>query len=607
MPRISEKTIEEILARADAIEIIGKYVHLVKKGKKYWGLSPFKKENTPSFTVDPISKLYYCFSTAQGGSVYTFIQKMENVNFVESVKILGKQVGIEVHNGKKNLKIESDTRSIHELLNRVTKTFEYFFWDVDIKESQIAQEYMKERGISEETLKVFKVGYAHTSTPYGKKWLYYFLQKKEYSKALLAKAGLFSTHHPMVSIFNNRIVFPITNLMGDVLGFGGRILFGKGPKYINSSQTVLFYKKRLLYGLETSNKSIKEQKEVYVVEGYIDVMTLYQIGIKATVAPLGTSFTDEQALMLRRMTDSIVIVFDNDQAGKNAAIKVAISCEKVGFHSIKTVVLSGKDPSDVLIKDGASALHKQLLSHKDWFEYYISCIFPSETASYEQKENALTNLMDYVSNVRSDYRKSLYIVRISELFKIDSSVLLKNDFKVKKTLYSSGFKKMLHKDTPQMLTDNKELQRKPFRRTFEILALSMVCAYPEKFESIRMKLKISDFADENSRIIYSVLENCYREGRMNINIILASLPEHICQNVTKIIATGEVGEKDELVIETLMYRTKLARLRRYSREIDMRIRQTMAIDGYSKKELDKLLKEKQFYAQKLSYLLRKNK
>ncbi len=591
MARIPQEIIQQVLERCDIVAIVGRYVTLMKKGNRFWGLSPFKNEKTPSFSVDETSKLFYCFSTGQGGNIFTFFQKMENMSFVEAVKSLAHEVGVSIPNQpiaiqRKNM--ESDNTRTRDILLRIANTFEHFFWD---ESHRAVREYMKSRGFEDSILRTFRVGYA----PEDRYWLYKFLIRKKYSDTELAESGLFSKKYPKISIFSNRVMFPIMAVNSSVLGFGGRLIVGDGPKYINSPQTTLFHKKRILYGLNNSVVGIKKHKKVFLVEGYLDVLALHQVGMSAAVAPLGTAFTDEQAQILRTMTDEVVMLFDNDEAGKNAAIKSAISFEKVGMPSIKIAHLSCADSAETLQKYGKEALREELLEQQEWFEYYISNVHFSYNSTYQEREQILNRIINYIITVQSDYRRSMYVSRVAEYFTIDARIIRKriNDAmsSVKKECFS-------------MNTQVQDTSKKAFVtpvHTWDFLMMVSLCTQILLFAQVRVFCKVTDLMNDNARKIYIALEEVYRNDTINMQAVFALLEKPLSLYITKLIARGEIPEYSQGIIEHCKYYVTLSRLEKCSREIDMKIRKKSA-QTENIKIMRELLEEKKFYVQRINEL-----
>ncbi|NBF38992.1 MAG: DNA primase, partial [Spirochaetes bacterium] len=323
--KIAKHVIDEIARKVDIVDVVGDYVSLKKRGARYWGLSPFTSEKTPSFSVEPEKQLYYCFSSGKGGSVFQFVMEMEGLSFPEAVRALGERAGVRVEAGESDE--ESRTRdALKELSTRVAGSFRHIF--VNSAGAERARGYMRGRKISEEVLERYEVGYA----PADRRWLFNFLRKKQYSPQFLAQTGLFSRQYPEVALFSDRVMFPIHARGGQVVGFGGRRLGEYGPKYINSPESSIFRKRDELYGLYQGMKVIREQEEVYLCEGYMDVLALAEAGVANAVAPLGTSFTEGQARLIRRYAGVVTLLFDADSAGLDAARRAAEILEKAGIE-----------------------------------------------------------------------------------------------------------------------------------------------------------------------------------------------------------------------------------------------------------------------------------
>ncbi len=280
--KIPDRIIDDIAQRLDIAEVVGDYVTLKPKGGRYWGLCPFHREKTPSFTVTPDKGVYYCFGCHQGGSIYSFVMEMEKLTFVEAVRFLAKKAGVEISWEEKT--DHSDKRSAFlELYRRVAGSLHHILMNREIAER--ARNYLQARGFNQDILTFFQVGYA----PAKRNWFYGFLQKKNYSEGFLKASGLFSQHDGRVNpYFRDRIIFPIVNTRGEVIAFGGRTLGNLEPKYLNSPETPFFRKGANLVGLNQAMKSIREEKNFILVEGYLDVLALKQCGIDNAVAHLGT-------------------------------------------------------------------------------------------------------------------------------------------------------------------------------------------------------------------------------------------------------------------------------------------------------------------------------
>ncbi|MDR0601698.1 MAG: toprim domain-containing protein, partial [Treponema sp.] len=378
MAFISRATIQEVNDKLDALAVVGDYVRLEKRGGRYWGLCPFHSEKTPSFTVDPGRKMYHCFGCGQGGGIITFIMEMDKLTFPEAVETLARRFVVEIVYEHDGYEVPVDTggrkraEEMAELYRRVTVSFHHIL--VERPEGKRALEYVESRRISRETIDRFRLGFS----PPDRYWLFNFLVKKGYSEEFLAASGLFSARYPRSSFFSGRLMFPIADRHGNTAAFGGRILPAAAPgepvvpaesappaesaahaepKYINSRESEWYKKRETLFAIDIALPEIRKTREVYLCEGYMDVIALHEAGICNAVAPLGTAFTGEQAKLLCRWAERLNLVFDSDDAGRSAAVKAILTARG---NSLSCFVAAPekaredrtgpdpKDPADIL-------------------------------------------------------------------------------------------------------------------------------------------------------------------------------------------------------------------------------------------------------------------
>lgn len=564
-----KSTVQQIKENMDIVAIIGRYVQLTSKGARYVGLSPFKKENTPSFYVDPDKKFYYCFSTSQGGDVIRFIETVEHVDFMGAVGLLARELGIDIDAHSFTKKNDQESIRILDLCARIDKTFSYLFWK---KENQHAYKYMSERGFSDEILNNFHVGFAPPSSD----WLYNFLKNKGYANEELAESGLFSLRYEKYSLFRNRIMFPILTVSGQAIAYGGRLLEGTGPKYINSPETKFYKKKNTLYGLYQSIQTdgFKKLKKAFLVEGYLDVMALHQSGITTAVAPLGTAFTEEQAESLRKRTDSIVLVFDNDEAGLRAAIKSAIICEQVGFKSITVVELSENDPADVLKLYGKEELRTQVLEEDEFYDYYLNKIFPGVHSDIQEKEFAIKKIVEYMEVVQSPYKRAIYMAKTADLFQITVEMIVQ----ILQTKKHISANKNEYHATENNHTEQGKIDYKkyPIVKNGELVVLAALCgliAQEQKYlEIFRNSVKFTDMESVHARHIYGVLEELYRKNEVTFNEIMDALDKPVAHSIQSLIASGEASTCSKNILEDFITQIKLKRLKKRSKDIEFQLR-----------------------------------
>ncbi len=360
---IPREKIDEIIERASIVEVISEYLPLKRRGANHVALCPFHAEKTPSFTVNEDKRLFYCFGCQAGGSVITFLMKQEGVGFTDAVRILARRYGIEL----KEYGTARDRQ--REVLLRALALSEHFYHEaLKAREGRRAREYLEGRGIGEEAIDRFRIGYA----PAGAERLCGYLKKNGMSSTILEKTGFIKNRNGRhYSIFVNRIIFPIRDVRGRTVGFGGRIIDGGEPKYLNSSDSEFFRKGNILYGLYEAKEAIRRNQRVFVVEGYFDLITLHMAGLKETVATMGTALTQNHIRTLRTYTTSIYTLFDGDEAGCRAALRgLATFIDEDVIPRV--VLIDGTDPDEFVRKHGTQRLLEKVDSGMELFEFFLT-------------------------------------------------------------------------------------------------------------------------------------------------------------------------------------------------------------------------------------------
>lgn len=367
MPYYSDELVEEIRSGNDIVDVISGYVRLTKKGSTYFGLCPFHNEKTPSFSVSPNKQMYYCFGCGAGGNVITFLMEYENYTFPEALEVLANRIGIELP--KQEMTAEqrraSDKRA--RLLEVNKEAAKYFYTLLRSDRGTRAHEYFRNRGLSEETIKKFGLGY---SDKYSDD-LYRYLRSKGYEDELLKDSGLISIDEKRGGHdkFWNRAMFPIMDVRGKVIGFGGRVMGDGEPKYLNSPETMIFDKSRNLYGLNLARTTKKNQ--ILLCEGYMDVIALHQAGFDNAVAALGTAFTVGHANLLRRYTKEVYLTFDSDGAGIRAAKRAIPILKEAGIAAKVINMQPYKDPDEFIKALGAEAYEERIKNAESSFMFEI--------------------------------------------------------------------------------------------------------------------------------------------------------------------------------------------------------------------------------------------
>ena len=414
---IKEGEIEELKSRTDIQNIISGYINLKRSGKSYLGLCPFHKEKTPSFSVDSRKQLYHCFGCGEGGDIISFIMKVENLDFVEAAEFLAKKVNYNLQYNYTGTPEVTEKRSKLVEANELAKKY-YNYVFLKSKHAEKARQYLKNRKFSEETLNRFEIGYSTDN------WTNFsdFAAKRGFSKKELIDSGLSIKSSrgkdEIYDRFRSRIMFPIKDLVGKTIGFGGRILDEgnktatktQSAKYINTPETKVYSKSKNIYGLFDTKNSIVEKDQVLIVEGYTDVMALHQVGVNNAVASLGTALTQEQIEIICRFTKNIVLVFDSDMAGIKASLR---SIERLREYNQKLdlyndsnidmrVALLGADydPADYVFKKGAELFMQVINSSKNILDFVMDMILMKyDLDNLNQKLRATDELMGFIATL----------------------------------------------------------------------------------------------------------------------------------------------------------------------------------------------------------------
>ncbi len=566
--KIAKHVIDEIARKVDIVDVVGDYVSLKKRGARYWGLSPFTSEKTPSFSVEPEKQLYYCFSSGKGGSAFQFIMEMEGMSFPEAVRALGERAGVKVEAGESDE--ESRTRdALKELNTRVAGSFRHIF--VNSADAEQARRYMSGRQISKEVLDRYEIGYA----PADRRWLFGFLRKKQYSPQFLAQTGLFSRQYPEVALFSDRVMFPIHARGGQVVAFGGRRLGEYGPKYINSPESAIFRKRDELYGLYQGMKAIREQGEVYLCEGYMDVLALAQAGVSNAVAPLGTSFTEGQARLVRRYAGVVTLLFDADSAGLDAARRAAEILEKAGIEGRVCQLPAEQDPGDILENEGAEQLQKRLTYTKTLFDYLVErAISRTNIDTPRGKEFVLREVFPYIRSIGSAVRQEASLHLVADALGVDRGAV-ERDFKAGRTRASVD----VGRSAEQSIS-------------FDLYLMLATVAHRNLYSFVRTVLSVEDFQDDRAREVFVALEECFRAGEQSTELLLERIEtEELRQLIVERVSSDEFALNGESIIHDTSYRIKQRNLQERRKRIGARLRRGETANDAE--ELD-LLHEQQY-------------
>lgn len=422
--RIPSKVIENVIqtATANLVEVIGEYVELKKKGHTWWGLSPFKTEKTPSFAVSPSKGIYKCFATGKGGGVVNFIMEMEGSSFPEAIIQLAQKfnITIELENTRHNPD-ETDKKDSIYILN----DFANKFFIKELEKSKNAQGYLEKRGVFIDTQKKFQIGYA----PNLKDALVQDALLQQFKLEYLLESGLSlkNDHNQWIDRFRNRLMFPIKNLQGKIIGFGGRTLDAskETAKYINSPESVVYNKSLALYGIFEAKDSIRKKGFAILSEGYLDVITLHQYGLDNAVASCGTAFTHEQARLIKRFAQQVLILYDGDEAGIKATLKAIDILMEEDLNAKVLILPNEEDPDSYLHKNGKENLENLIQNQaQDAIQFKFNILKNQFNIHSPQDKVEIIKIMaETLSKIKDDLKKALYIQQIALQLEVNESVL----------------------------------------------------------------------------------------------------------------------------------------------------------------------------------------
>ena len=497
--------IEEIKSRSDIVKVISDYIKVQQSGINYKGLCPFHGEKTPSFYINTSKQIYKCFGCGEGGDVINFVMKIENLEFMDAVKLLAKDCGIEINT---NMDEQSKIRmeKVKKIQDINTEAARYYFSNL-IKEKNYGYEYLRRRGLDDKIIKKFGLGYAP------KAWtnLMEYLISKGYDKETLVECGLVTYKkdgNKYYDRFINRVIFPIFDYRGNVIGFGGRVLDDSLPKYLNSPDTLAFNKKYNLYGLNFARKNITD-RTVILVEGYMDLISLYQYGIRNVCATLGTALTLDQGNLLKRYVDTVVISYDSDDAGVKATLRAIDILTSVGIN-VKVLNLKDvKDPDEFIRKYGLEGYQKSIADAVHYIRYKIvKCKENYDLSKDEQRLKFTKESTKIIKGLKSPVDIDYYINFLSSESKIGVESLKKE---VYGKSYKSNYNPKLKNDRHVQIDKNAYKRPTIINNGNEIIEKTLIRLLLEEKEIRRLlilKLDENDFTlNENKEILKFIIKN----------------------------------------------------------------------------------------------------
>ena len=502
----SEDLIEEIRQKNDIVDVISGYVKLQKKGSSYFGLCPFHNEKSPSFSVSRSKQMYYCFGCGAGGNVITFVMEYENFSFVEAVKMLAERAGVDVPEVEysKEAKEKADLKTTLLEINKLAA--KYFYAQLKSEQGKLAHNYLTKRGLSEDTITAFGLGYSNKYSDD----LYKYLKMKGYGDEILAKAGLISFNEKsgVYDKFWNRVMFPIMDVNNRVIGFGGRVMGDAKPKYLNSPETEVFDKSRNLYGL---NRARTSRKSYFLIcEGYMDVIALHQAGFTNAVASLGTALTSGHASLIKRYVNEVYLTYDSDEAGTKAALRAIPILKEAGITAKIIRMEPYKDPDEFIKNLGQEAFEERINKARNGFMFSLEILERDYDMNSPEGKTAFHNeVARRLTEFEEELERDNYIEAVAQKYHISLEKFRK---KVGQVAIQTGLAKPATK--PKQTVSRENAKEDGHLQSQKIL-LTWLIENERIFAQIQKYITPQDFTKELYKTVAELLYEQYEAGNLN--------------------------------------------------------------------------------------------
>ncbi len=530
MVRYSEELIEEIKNSNDIVDVISQYVNLKRSGRNFFGLCPFHKEKSPSFSVSPDKQIFHCFGCGAGGNVIHFISKIENADFKEAIGILANRAGIELptlnnYEDNKTALLKSKVYEINQI------AAEFYHQNLYKPTSRIGQEYIKKRKLDNRTLKSFLIGYSGNFDE-----LYRILKQKGFTEEEILASSLVNKTDDgkYIDRFRKRVMFPIQDTRNKVIAFGGRVTDDSKPKYINSPENIVYSKGRHLFGLNVAKRG--ELKNIIIVEGYMDAISLYQREITNVVASLGTALTEAQGRLLRRYSERVTIGYDSDGAGQAATLRGLEILQNIGCD-VRILQISGaKDPDEYVIKYGPERFLKCVEQAISLVEFKVKMLKQSlNLDNINDKIKFLNQVAKILSNVTNSIERELYVEKIANEYNVSKEAIYGE---VNKLIYAKNTgEKTLEKPIvkKEIKKEKQEIDSSTTKR--ENLIIYLLINYPqESYKKIKSVISENDMKlEENQKILKKMYEEI-EKGNINIDILNYFEEQNIIDHISGIMS-----------------------------------------------------------------------
>ncbi len=554
MLRYSDEIIEEVRSSNDIVDVISQYVTLKRSGRNYFGLCPFHKEKSPSFSVSPDKQIYHCFGCGVGGNVFHFLSKIENITFRESIEELAERAGITLP--------VLDSREDTKQMELKTKVYEinalaaqFYHENLYKPSSKIAQEYIKKRKLDNKTLQSFLIGYSGNFDE-----LYQMLKQKGYTEEQMMASSMIvkSDRGRYLDRFRKRVMFPIQDVRGKIIAFGGRVLDDSKPKYMNSPETIVYSKGRHLFGMNLAKNS--GSKKIIIVEGYMDAISLHQRGINNAVASLGTALTEAQGRLLRKYSEQVIIGYDADGAGQAATLRGLEILQNLGCDIRILQIEGAKDPDEFVVKYGPERFNLYVEKAISLIEYKVKMLKKElNIDNANDKIKFLNEIAKLLSKITNELEKEVYVEKIAKEYGISQEAIYAQ---INKLMYANqkGIK-VLEKNTAvpvrKKVEQAEQLSAGTIKREKMLIFLLIAPDY-DGYHKINESITIEDIQSEQNKKIIKILYEHFRKGDSNTSNCLDWFEDEEDINyLTSIMAEDfEITDMDKCLVDVIHFYEK---------------------------------------------------
>lgn len=542
-----EDLIEEIRVNNDIVDVISEYIKLDKRGKNYFGKCPFHNEKTASFSVEPVKQIFHCFGCSKGGNVIHFIMNIENLNFPEALNLLADRAKIQIPEMHDGILDDEKAKLKKELLQINTEAARFFHNNLNNEENRVPIDYLKKRRIEKQTIIKFGIGYAEDKYD----TLYKHLKSTGFSDTSILKSGLVINKEDTKKVFDRfrgRIMFPIFDIRGNVIAFGGRVLDSSQPKYMNSPETDVYQKGKHLYAMNFAKSSCA--KQIILAEGYIDVIALHQSGILNAVAPLGTALTENQGKLLKKYSEEIVLSFDSDSAGQAASLRSLDLLNDIGCNVKVLSIPSGKDPDEFIKTHGVDEFKRLVNNSKSLLDFKLDILDDKiDTSTNDGKVKFIDKAVLILDKIDNNVERELYVKKLSKEFGVSEQSIYsemakrqsKTDIRFKKQIKDiNAVKKNTIKKSSSIESTEHRLIK------LQLMLLATICMDNNVYSHIRDVLVIDKMSSiEVKQALVFAIERIESKAGILIGEILNKLSPPMAESFANIIQSQSVYENNE--------------------------------------------------------------